>query len=230
LELFIVDDYQLIRDLLVRALSREKSVSICGVSDGRDSPLILVKKQRPDLVLVNLALRPLSALDFIKQLSRWCHHIPVLTYAMNEHELFHAERALIAGAVGHVGKDQSLAVLLEAISETGRGRVYFDDQLQKRLLLHARDPGAVPAEDPLAGLSDREAQVFYFIGHGISTREMAETLNLSVKTIETYRERIREKLKMASSSALLQYAIKEVHPVGRPTWGTLKNVAVYDEG
>lgn len=203
----LVDDHPIVRDGLAEAIGRETDLSVGGVAADRSQALSVVETAHPDLVVVDLMLKQSSGLELIKDLrSRW-PHLLILVVSMQDEELY-AERALRAGARGYITKQQATRDIVQAIRRVLRGEIYLSERMSSSLLgrLTAHPQ---PSSDSLAEvLTDRELQVLELTGTGIGTRQIAERLHLDVKTVETYRARIKDKLQLKDGNELLQLAIR----------------------
>jgi DNA-binding NarL/FixJ family response regulator len=183
----------------------ESDLSVCGEAEDIESALREIAELLPDLVILDLSLGG-DAFGLIRDLKTQHADIPVLVLTMHQ-GLLHAERALRAGALGYLTKEDAAENILAAIRKLLRGELYVSDDLSPKLMRHLVSGRAVIDENLVELLSDRELQVFRFIGNGKGTREVAEELNLSVKTIETYRANIKQKLGLKNSRELVQQAI-----------------------
>ncbi len=205
--ILLVDDHPVVRDGLTEAINREAGLAVCAVAEDRHEALEAAEKAKPDLAVIDLLLKSSSGLELIKDLhARW-PRLLILVVSMQD-EVLYAERVLRAGARGYITKQQATRNILAAIRRVLDGGVYLTDKMASSVLSRlARNPEAIP--DSIADLlSDRELQVFELTGIGLSTRAIAERLHVDLRTVETYRGRIREKLKLEDSSALLQLAIR----------------------
>ena len=206
----LVDDHPMVRERLAEILDREADLAVCGEAEDRHEALAVVQSKRPDLVIVDLTLKNSDGLELIKDIhSRW-PRLQVLVLSMHDESLY-AERAIRAGARGYITKQEATRDILLAVRRILGGDIYVNDRIATRLLgrlaAHPDKMVAAPAEM----LADRELQVFELTGRGLNTREIAARLRVSVKTIETYRARIRQKLNLQDGSELLQLAISWAH-------------------
>jgi DNA-binding NarL/FixJ family response regulator len=206
--IFIVDDHPVMRLGLRTLISSEPDLEVCGETDNIPTALTLVEQGCPDIVLVDISLKGGSGIELIKQITARCPSLRILVVSMHDESLF-AERALRAGALGYINKDEAINKGVDAIRQVLSGKVYLSDRMTEHML------GVMANRDradgsPLANLSDRELEVFEQIGHGVGTREIAEQLMLSVKTIETYRENIKRKLVLQTNTELIRRAVQWV--------------------
>jgi DNA-binding NarL/FixJ family response regulator len=205
----LIDDHPLIRDGLRSCLTARPHLVVCGEADDVASALILIDEFRPHLAIVDLSLRNGSGIDLIKRIVARGFGTRVLVASMMDESLY-AERAIQAGALGFVHKEEASRKIVEAAERVLTGKIYVSDRVMDRLLSRAVQGGSEPGGSPLEQLSDRELEVFEQIGTGQSVREIAETLDLSPKTVETYRDRIKRKLNLASAAQLNHFAVRWV--------------------
>ena len=204
-KVLIVEDHPIVRAGLVRLLSQEADMQICGEAEGTGEALGLVRTVRPDLVLIDLLLKNGSGLDLCRQLAA-LHAGPRLLVLSAQDENLYAERALRAGAHGFVSKEASPAQLLEAIRAVLAGRVWLPPRIAERVMQRvARRED--PAQCPIELLADRELEIFELLGHGLTTHQIAARLHLSPKTIDSHRERLKAKLNVRNSTELVHRAL-----------------------
>jgi DNA-binding NarL/FixJ family response regulator len=207
-QVFLVDDHPLVRQALSQLINQEGDLAVCGEAEGAAEALRSIAALKPDVAVVDLTLKEGSGLDLVKDLKLRHPDLPVLVLSMHD-EATYAERLLRSGARGYVMKDQASDKVVVALRRVLDGEVYLSDKMSARIL-HKLVGGAPASAAPVDLLSDRELQVFEFIGQGVGTRLIAEKLHLSVKTVETYREHIKIKLKLDNATDLLQHAIQWV--------------------
>jgi DNA-binding NarL/FixJ family response regulator len=205
-QIFLVDDHPLVRAALSQLINQEGDMAVCGEAEGAPEALRSIAALKPDVAVVDLTLKEGSGLDLVKDLKVRHPELPVLVLSMHDESIY-AERLLRSGARGYVMKDQASDKVVIALRRVLAGEVYLSDKMSARIL-HKLVGGAPAAASPVDLLSDRELQVFEFIGQGVGTRRIAEKLHLSVKTVETYREHIKLKLKLDNATDLLQNAIQ----------------------
>lgn len=210
----IVEDHGVVRQGLVQLINQESDLEVCGEAENVSGALACLAEVHPDLVVLDLSLGESSGLDLIKHLARVRPALPVLVLSMHD-ELLYGQRALRAGARGYLMKRADAEELMNAIRRVLAGDTYVSAQLISRLL----DPSAsVHPEAWRAAvdrLTERERQVFELIGKGLGSRDVAEALGLSTKTIETYRESIKTKLGLSKATELQRAAFRWVE--GRQT-------------
>ena len=167
----------------------------------------MIKATRPKLVIIDLALKGSSGLDLIKDIrARW-PSLRMLVVSMHDESLY-AERVIRAGARGYITKQQATRDILKAIRTVLGGELYLNPKTATQIVARLTANPAASSGHPADVLADRERQVFELIGHGLSTRHIADQLHIDIKTVETYRARIKEKLKLKDGSDLLQWAIR----------------------
>lgn len=208
----LVDDHPMVRERLAEVINREEDMIVCGEAEDRGSALEVIGRELPDLAIVDLTLKRSNGLDLIKDLHVMYPKLLVLVLSMQDETLY-AERVIRAGAHGYITKQEATRKILNAIREVLGGKVFLSPEISADILsrMLGKSKGAIRS---LEVLSDRELQVFDLVGQGFGTRQIAEQLGLDVKTVETYRSRIKEKLEIRDASELLRKAIawKHDHP------------------
>lgn len=202
----IVDDHELVRRGLAEMIEREGDLTVCAEAADAPSAISRIRETAPDLVLADITLQDGDGLELVKQIRSAYPKTPVLVVSMHDENLY-AERAIRAGALGFVSKSEPAQVIVEAMRSVLRGRVHVSKHLADRLLQRMTSGMPAPEETPLDMLSDREMEVLNLLGEGLSTRDVAERLHLSTKTIHTYREHLKKKLGLTSASELIRYAV-----------------------
>ena len=202
----IVDDHPAVREALALRIGSQPDLEVCGEAADMSDALRLVTDTRPDVAVVDISLKTGNGIDLIKRIKDRNDCVRMLVWSMHSESLY-AERALRAGALGYINKDQATDRIIEAIRRVLEGKVWLSETLAERMLQRAvGGRGQEITRSPLDVLADRELEVFRLIGGGVKTAEIAERLHLSVKTVETYRERIRQKLDLADGTELARYA------------------------
>jgi DNA-binding NarL/FixJ family response regulator len=202
----IVDDHALVRSGLSELIGHEAGLEVCGEASDAATALTKVKETQPDIVIVDIMLKEGSGVELIKQIRALDPSIRMLVTSMHDERLY-AERVLNAGAMGYVSKQEPAEKVIQAIRQVLAGRVYVSEQMADRVLRRVSHGAEDPKQSPLDALSDRELEVLNLIGQGLSTRQIAEQLHLSVKTIDTYREHIKSKLNLKTANELVRYAV-----------------------
>jgi DNA-binding NarL/FixJ family response regulator len=205
---FLVDDHPMVRERLGQLIDREEDMVVCGEAESAPEAVGKLAALAVDVAVVDLSLKDSRGLELIKDLKAIKPQLPVLVLSMHDESLY-AERVLRAGARGYITKQEATTKVLVAIRRVLAGDVYLSEQMVGRLL--DRCSSGVPfAASPVETLADRELEVLQLIGRGRGTRQIAAELRISVKTVETYRARIKEKLRLSGASDLVQYAIQWV--------------------
>ena len=206
-KVFIVDDHPIVRQGIARLINYEDDLMVCGEAGNAKDGLKEIERIKPDMVIVDISLKGKSGLELIKDIKMRLQAMPVLVVSMHDESLY-AERALRAGAKGYIMKHVSPDKVLNAIRQVLDGKLFVSEGMRERMLQKYVYGSTRKNVFSVEQLSDRELEVFRLIGHGRGTRQIAKDLDLSVKTVETYREHIKDKLNLENSSELLQYAIQ----------------------
>jgi DNA-binding NarL/FixJ family response regulator len=207
----IVDDHPLVRDQLRATVESEEDLKICGEAEDGYHAMDVIQSVKPGLVILDLTLKgSRSGLDVIKELHLRYPKLLILVVSMHDESLY-AERTIHAGARGYITKQEATQRILHAIRRVLSGEVYLSERMAAKVLSKMAGGRAAGGESSFDCLADRELQVFKLIGHGRSTRQIADELHLDMKTIETYRARIKVKLDIKDATELLQQAILWVH-------------------
>ena len=202
----LVDDHPIVRQGIRTVVDLEPDLEVCGEADGAAEALRAVEEFRPDLAVVDLSLKDSSGLELIKDLRIRYPRLLVLVLSMRD-ESFYAERVLRAGARGYVVKDEGCAVVVEAIRKVLKGQIYLSDRIASKMI-GSYVGGARPGTASMEQLSDREVEVFELLGKGLPSREIAQLLHVSVKTVDSHRENIKRKLGIEDATGLLKHAIE----------------------
>lgn len=206
-KVFLVDDHPIVRDGLKTLIERRDNFIICGEAEDANGALKGVRESVPDVVITDITLRESDGLELTKDLKVRYPDLPVIVLSIHE-ESTYCERALRAGAQGYLMKEVASENIMDALHQVLQGELYISDTMSRRFLHKMVGGRTVAIQSPVEMLSDRELEIFRLIGQGFKASQIAERLHLSVKTVETYRARIKEKLDLADASELLQYAIK----------------------
>ncbi|MEP7304644.1 MAG: response regulator transcription factor [Acidobacteriota bacterium] len=203
----IVDDHPIVRKGLTELINGEPDMSVCGESDTVAAGLERIRAERPDVAIVDLSLGIDSGLRLVQQLDASLPDVRVLVLSMHE-ETLHAERVLAAGARGYIMKHEAMHNLITAIRCVASGKTYVSPQMSERIVARVTGRGAVRnAITSFERLTDREREVLGLMGRGLGTRDVAQHLGLSMKTIETYQARIKVKLGLKSGHELIRAAV-----------------------
>ena len=203
--ILIVEDHPVVRRGLAELINAEPDLRVCGEADDAPAAVQLLGQVHPDLVLVDISLKRGNGIDLVKQIKARDGQVKILVTSVHDEALY-AERALRAGAMGYLNKSEPIPTILNAIRQVLRGRIFLSMPMVNRMLQNPVQDNT--PESPIASLSDRELQVFELISRGLTTREIASKLLLSIKTIETHRDHIRMKLKLKNSTELIHHAVQ----------------------
>jgi DNA-binding NarL/FixJ family response regulator len=206
-KVFLVDDHPIIRQGLGLLINREPDMIVCGAAEEAQSALRAIPTLQPDVLLVDISLNGPDGLDLVKTVRTRDANLPILVLSMHDESIY-AERSLRAGANGYIMKQEATEKVLVAIRRILRGEVYLSDRVSSKMLQQYVRGSSTARESPVADLSDRELEVFRLVGEGHGTRQIAEDLHLSVKTVETYQAHIKEKLSLRNARELVQHAIE----------------------
>ncbi|MDX1547061.1 MAG: response regulator transcription factor [Rhodothermales bacterium] len=208
-KILIVDDHPLMRKGLAMTLDAEPDIHVVAQVADAEEVLSKLDELGPDLAIVDISLPGMSGLELIKHLQALRPDLRTLIVSRHDEALY-AERALRAGARGYVMKLEAGEKIVQAVRRVLAGGIYVSDEINERLLLGLAAGRQELAQSPLEVLSDRELEVFELTGRGLGTRDIAERLHLSVKTVESYRARIKEKLNLKTAAELMQHAVQWV--------------------
>ncbi len=207
-KVLLVDDHQVVLKGLSLVITDDPGLSVCGEASSAAECMAMLKKMTPDMILTDISLGSQNGLELVKDIRQINRNIPILVFSIHDEELY-AERALTAGANGYIMKEADSDSLLGAIHKVLEGEIYLSPVMTSRMLRQLSG-NKETAQKPVTGidkLSDRELEVFELIGRGLSTHKIADKLNLSEKTIETYRAHIKEKFNLDGAAALTRAAV-----------------------
>jgi DNA-binding NarL/FixJ family response regulator len=210
---FLVDDHPITRQGLAALINSEHNLVVCGETDNAPAAIEQIQKLAPDIALVDVTLKTTSGIELMKHLKALRPEMPVLMMSMHDESLF-AERALRAGAKGYIMKLEPSARILAALRATLSGDLYLSEKMKDKMLSRIARSGTAEVTYAIDSLSDREMEVFQLIGNGYGTRQIAERLHLSVKTIDSYREHLKLKLRLDGGTELVRHAIQWVKSEG----------------
>ena len=210
IRILIVDDHPIVREGLSSLLSKQPDFEICGEAEDVPTALKLVGETRPHVVTIDISLKSGSGLDLIRRITETDPSIRMVACSLYDETLY-AERVMQAGALGYVNKDEATRTIVKAIRQVLEGRVYLSDRMSDRLAHRLIGSRGKKLDRPVVEtLSDRELEIFQMIGNGLTTPEIARKLHLGVKTIETHRRRIKEKLNLENTAQLARDAAQWV--------------------
>jgi len=206
-KVFVVDDHPIVRSGLALLINREPDLVVCGDAEEMHAALEAIGVLRPDVLVIDLSLNGPDGLDLVKRVREIEPVLPVLILSIHDESIY-AERALRAGANGYIMKQEATDRVLTALRRILNREIYVSDRIANKMLQRvACGNGASSAHSPLDTLSERELEVLRLIGDGLGTRQMAEQLRLSIKTVESYQSHLKDKLALKNSRELVQYAI-----------------------
>ena len=206
---FLVDDHPVTRAGIGMLINQQRHLTVCGEADSAPKALELIQKTTPDLAIIDISLKTTSGIELLKNLNALSLNLSVLVMSMHDESLY-AERALRAGAKGYLMKHEASETLIAAINRVLSGELYLSDKMKEKMLHRLVSNKREEVVFSIDSLSDREMEVLVHIGNGYSTRQIAQKLNLSVKTIYSYREHLKLKLHLQKGSELVRHAIQWV--------------------
>lgn len=208
--ILLVDDHPMVRERLAEVINRETDLVVCAEAEDRHQAIEAISARQPGLVIVDITLKNSDGVELIKDIhSRW-PSLLVLVVSMHDESLY-AERVLRAGARGYITKQEATRSILQAIRRVLEGQIFLSEAIASQILGRMTTAGLGEVLGPVESLADRELQVFELTGRGLNTRQIAQQLHIGVKTVETYRHRIREKLNLQHPTDLLRSAIAWTH-------------------
>jgi DNA-binding NarL/FixJ family response regulator len=205
--IFIVDDHPLVREGLANLINQQDDLTVCGEAEDAAQALAGIGVNRPDLALIDISLKTASGLELVKDLGVHFPLVALIVLSMHD-ELLYAERALRAGARGYVMKRETTKDVLTAIRQVLGGDVYVSERVVNAMARRLGSSRKAAATSPVEQLSDRELEIFRLLGQGLTTSQIATDLHLSLKTVQAYCARAKEKFGVNSLSELLRAAIR----------------------
>lgn len=205
----LVEDHPMFRERLAHLINKDLEMTVCGEADNIQTAMALSQETHPDIAIVDITLRGSSGLELLKDFKAQGMKIPVLVLSMHD-EMLYAERALRAGAKGYITKNEASSEVMVAIRKVLQGEVYLSTRMTTRLIERMADSGREVRTSEMELLTDRELEVFQLVGHGRNTREIAAQLHLGESTVDTYRARIKEKLRLKNVAELYHRATEWV--------------------
>jgi DNA-binding NarL/FixJ family response regulator len=209
LRIYIVDDHPLMRKGMAMTLDSEMGFTVCGQAVSAEDALKEIQSLKPDVAVVDISLPGMSGIELIKHLLGYLPDLKILVVSRHDEELY-AERAIRAGAKGYLMKLEAGDTIVSAIRQIMGGGLFLSNKIGSKIIMKLTSGIQHDADNPLGILSDRELEVFELTGNGLSTKEIAERLYVSVKTIESYRARIKEKLHITTANDFIRRAVKWV--------------------
>jgi len=205
----LVDDHPMMREGLAQLFGNQHDLEVCGEAGDANEALEKIASLKPDLVLTDITLPGKNGLELIKDIQAMHPGVLVLVISMHDETLY-VERVLRAGGRGYIMKQEGGKKIAEATRQVLGGQIYVSEKMSAKILEIFSGHGANVATSPVEKLTDREFEVFRLIGQGIETKQMADKLHLSTKTIEVHRANIKAKLKLTSMAELIRYAVRWV--------------------
>jgi DNA-binding NarL/FixJ family response regulator len=209
----LVDKHPVFRHGLSQLINQQSDLITCGEADNTSSAIASIASTKPDIAIIDLALKQSMGIELLKDLKVQYPSLPVLVLSLYEESLY-TERVLRAGAKGYIMKDAPGEEILQAIRRVLNGRIYLSQEMGTKLLTPMVSGGQDVSQSPIDRLSDRELEVFQLLGKAYETRQIAETLHVSIKTVESYREHIKVKLNLENSTQLIRKAVEWVQSAG----------------
>lgn len=205
---FVVDDHPIVREGLAQMINREADLAVCGEAEEMHSALQMINASRPDILIVDISLNGPDGLDLLKNIRSKDPSLPVLILSMHDESIY-AERALRAGANGYIMKQEATENVLVALRRILNREIYVSSRVASKMLQQfVGGSSSLARHSPVDDLSDRELEVLRLMGDGHATRQIAEELHLSVKTVESYQAHLKEKLSLRNLRELVQYAVQ----------------------
>jgi DNA-binding NarL/FixJ family response regulator len=205
-KILLVEDHPIFRLGLAELINQEADLTASGESTDVASAIQEIESVNPDLIIADISLKNSDGIDLVRHVKKHHPHIPVLVLSMHD-EYLYAQRALHAGARGYIMKQEAMESVVAAIHHVLAGRVYLNETVKEHILSNITGTSDLHKKAPIERLTDREIQVFKLIGRGFSSREIAVQLFVSIKTIGTYRERIKAKLNLKHANELVRCAV-----------------------
>lgn len=211
--ILLVDDHPILVEGLTTSINNQADLTVCGSAPSAREALQAVKNLNPDLAIVDISLEDSHGIDLMKDLALRHPDLPVLVLSTHDESLY-AERALRAGAKGYIMKREPMQKLLDAIRQVAKGELYFSPATTARIMGRFSSSRTGAPSLPMDRLSDRELEILELVGQGRKTREVAEALHISIKTVQAHREHIKEKLELEDGLSLTRFAVNWVESGG----------------
>jgi DNA-binding NarL/FixJ family response regulator len=206
-KVFLVDDHPLVREWLTNLINQQPDLVVCGETESAPRAMQAIAAAQPDVAIVDISLKDSSGIELIKSLKQSHPDVAVLVLSMHDESLY-AERALRAGAKGYVMKRETTKKVIDGIRQVLEGRLFVSDAMKEAMTVRLIEGNTETTRSPVEQLSDRELEVFEMLGQGLGTRQIAEAMRISVKTVQAYCARMKEKLNVGSATKLLREAIR----------------------
>jgi DNA-binding NarL/FixJ family response regulator len=202
----IVDDHPIVRQGLRRVMENEEDLTVCGEAETARDARTAIKELNPDVIIADISLKQGDGIELVRDVRAHHPQLPILVLSMHD-ETIYAERMLSAGANGYIMKQAASEQFLVSLRRVLDGGIYVSEAVGNNMIQKFAAGGAYISANPIDRLSNRELQILHMIGKGMSTRETAHSLNLSIKTVESHRQRIKRKLNLTTGTQLVQYAV-----------------------
>ncbi len=206
-QVLIVDDHPAVREGLSARIANQADMAVCGEAADLAEAMALLEDVRPDVAVVDIQLKKSDGLELVRRIKAQREATAVLVWSVYPDKIY-AERALNAGALGYINKEHTTGRIVEAIRRVREGQIYLSEEMAQHLLGQAVGGHRNLRQSPIEALSNRELEVFRHIGNGRTTSEIAKQLHLSPHTVETHRQRIKEKLNVETAAELTQMAVR----------------------
>ena len=206
-KIVIVDDHPIVLEGFKKLINSEADFDVVGTAESAVEAVNIITDKKPDVAMIDLSLKESSGIELIKDLQVMCPDVRILVVSLHDEEIY-AERVLRAGARGFIMKAEAVDDIINAVRKVAAGEIYLSAKMQSRMLENMASGRKTSTLNPIDILSDRELEVFQMIGNGMKTKNIAEQLNLSVKTIETYKSHLKIKLQLKDGVELIQRAVE----------------------
>lgn len=207
--IYIVDDHPIMRKGMAMILEKEIGFEVCGQAESGEEALGEIVDLKPDATVIDISLPGMNGIELVKNVLHQVPDLKILIVSRHDEELY-AERALRAGAKGYLMKLEAVEILVTALRQILQGGIYLSQNIGTKMIMKLTSGHTGKEDDPLSLLSDRELEVFELTGKGFSTREIGKNLHISVKTVESHRANIKDKLNLNSANELMRHAVKFV--------------------
>ena len=204
-KILIVDDHPIFCFGMTELINKEVDLVVCGSIESMKKTSAARARLKPDLVVVDISLKDGNGIDLVQEIKKE-YGLPMLVLSMYDESLY-AERSLLAGASGYIMKQEAISLVVEAIRRVLSGDIYASNTVKEKVFKRLTNQQTADSKSPLDILTNRELEVFRLIGEGFSTKEIADRLHLSIKTIGTYRENLKEKLNLKHFTDLVKFAV-----------------------
>jgi DNA-binding NarL/FixJ family response regulator len=205
-KVLIIDDHPIFCLGMTELINKEPDLVVCGAIESMKKACEAIAELKPDLLIIDISLKDGNGLDLVQEVKKEYQGLPMLVLSMYDESLY-AERALLAGAFGYIMKQEAIPKVVEAIRHVLKGDIYASSSVKEKVFKRLTNHASVDSKSPLDALTNRELEVLRLIGQGYSTKEIADRLHLSIKTIGTYRENLKEKLKLKHFTGLVKFAV-----------------------